>query len=79
MRVRFRSGDRCSVCGTQWCSGWFQPRGGPAAGLPLCADCNCTCGRRGVDHRPCGGIRQYTAAATTAPETTGPVQGRLFA
>ena len=41
MRIRFRSGDRCGRCGTQWSSGWFRPRTGPGADLPLCADCNC--------------------------------------
>ena len=78
MRIRFRSGDRCGRCGTQWSSGWFRPRTGPGAGLPLCADCNCACGRRGVEHRSCGGSRQYTAATAPPPEPTGPVQQRLF-
>jgi hypothetical protein len=78
MRIRFRTGDRCCHCGTQWSSRWFAPQRGALAGLALCADCNCACGRRAVDHRSCGGARQYTASPGQPPPAAGPVQGRLF-
>lgn len=78
MRIRFRTDDRCCHCGTQWSSRWFSPQRGPLASLSLCADCNCACGRRGVDHSACGGARQYTASSALAPKTAGPVQPRLF-
>ncbi len=78
MRIRFRTDDRCCHCGTQWSSRWFSPQRGPLASLWLWADCNCACGRRGVDHTACGGARQYTASSALAPKTAGPVQPRLF-
>ena len=78
MRIRFRTDDRCCHCGTQWSSRWFSPQRGPLVGLWLCADCNCACGRRGVDHGACSGARQYTASSAPAPKTAGPVQPRLF-
>ncbi len=78
MRIPFRTDDRCCHCGTQWSSRWFSPQRGPLAGMWLCADCNCACSRRGVDHGACGGARQYTASSALAPKTAGPVQPRLF-
>ncbi len=78
MRIRFRTDDRSCHCGTQWSSRWFSPQSGPLAGLWLCADCNCACSRRGVDHGACGGARQYTASRAPAPKAAGPVQPRLF-
>ena len=78
MRIRFRTDDRCCHCGTQWSSRWFSPQRGALASRWLCADCNCACGRRGVDHSACGGAHQYTASSALAPKTAGPVQPRLF-
>ena len=78
MRIRFRDPSRCCHCGTRWSSRWFSPPRGPLLGLVLCADCNCTCGNRGVEHGHCPDAYQYTASTAAEPEPTGPVQPRLF-
>ncbi|MCA1656383.1 MAG: hypothetical protein LC713_01485, partial [Actinobacteria bacterium] len=71
MRIRFRGGDRCGHCGTQHSSSWFSitTRG---IDLPLSSRLQLRLRTKGVDHRPCGGVRQYTAATAPAPEPTGP-------
>ncbi len=78
MRIRSRTDDRCCHCGTRWSAGWFSPQSGPMASFWLCADCNCGCGHRGVDHADCDPVRQYTASRAPAPKASGPVEPRLF-
>jgi len=48
-----------------WCSQWFHPHGWP---VPLCADCNCTCRRRGVDHAAC--VSEYEWTGRKSSDTT---------
>ena len=76
VKLRYRADPRrCGSCGTQWSTCWYHPHNWP---VPLCADCNCPCKRRGVGHTGCDRY-QWTARRSDDPElaTDDPTERQL--
>ena len=66
VKLRYRADPRrCGSCGTQWSTRWFHPHKWP---VPLCADCNCSCKQRGVDHADCVDRYPWTARVSDDDE-----------